>query len=359
LSGCSLPSKDSGNSKVVIESPPPTQVKVPEIKNPPNKCKSTDDHFQEFRALLSERRDLLGKDFCQVEDALRQNKQDVDEWLEQNQQDVEPSECEKIQTEYNTLRAQSSELDREIKRVSRFCPQECPTADGVVSIFEIENNDDDDDDDSPTLFIHQAQSQNASKFTTEQRALNQVNGEKYYLRIISQMRRSASVFVVGIPRDNNTSSLLFQVYCCSGGALASNYVIPFSEIGTHLNNININARVSASLGSDAFALKIAPTKILLWSAIEQKYVIITATNPVMAITLGRDNETGLLRLIYLDKMGNIVFTNLEKKRESIRVKEPNLVYYEFLAARVELMEKYPTLGYLRRIMSVLMSWGGL
>jgi hypothetical protein len=45
--------------------------------------------------------------------------------------------------------------------------------------------------------------------------------------------------------------------------------------------------------------------------------------------------------------------------ESVRVKEPNMAYYEFLAARPDLIEKYPTLRYLRDMMSVLMSWGGL
>jgi len=45
--------------------------------------------------------------------------------------------------------------------------------------------------------------------------------------------------------------------------------------------------------------------------------------------------------------------------ESIRVKEPDLVYREFLGVREDIIKKYPNLRYLQRLLRYLMNEGGL
>jgi hypothetical protein len=296
LSSCTSSLRDGNNGTVSFD---PSQIK----KQAPVNCKDANDldsKLQEFEGLLHNRRELLNEgkaNFCQVNDQLQQNQSDIKRVI----QEIEPNrqKCEAIQSRYDELSAEKVTLDEKAKRLSlsRFCPRECPAIGGVVSTFEIDN-------DGPALIRHQANSQQG--FTTKNVVdLNvQTGGKKYFWHFIPQMRRSPNIFLVGQPTDKN-NSLLFQTYCRFDEKLASSISIPFSEIGVaHKRNIEPNPRVSASLGTKGFALRIASTKILLWLTIEQKYKIISADKPVLAISLGRERGKPL-RLIYLDNEGNV------------------------------------------------------
>ncbi|EDN71548.1 hypothetical protein BGP_0725 [Beggiatoa sp. PS] len=71
-------------------------------------------------------------------------------------------------------------------------------------------------------------------------------------------------------------------------------------------------------------------------------------------------DNGIFRKdIQVKEKNFFILFYLDFLAESIRVKEVDFVYQEFLGPREDIIDKYPMLGYLRRLLHSLMVRGGL
>lgn len=271
--------------------------------------------------------------FCDVEKRLTQNERAIDRLVQgilpfdcTDGADTIGVACQFIKGEYRNLNSLRAGLDQEMAKLHRSCtgaddepkpisprvdesddgespspssvfvPKGCTAAD-TFSTFVYDGDG--------SIVRHQAQSLVGSDFNKTKFALKApASDDQYYLKLVPQKWLSPYVFVVGEPYDDN--NLLFQVYCRSDFSLIDNQTI-------RADNIEVSEEIYASYGHEAFALSIAPKSVLVWTSNHKHVAIITTKGVVLAMSLGIDEESGDLRLTYLDQAGNIVSQDVESQ----------------------------------------------
>lgn len=267
--------------------------------------------------------------FCDVEKRLRQNERAIDRLVQAilpfdctDGTDTIGVACQFIKGKYNKLNRLRARLDQEMAKWHRSCsgggvvPKPIPPVvdepgDDLTSFFVQDRCTAADTfstfvyDGDGVIVRRQAQSVEGSDFNKSKFDLEvPASDDQYYLKLAPQKWLSPYVFVVGEPYDDN--NLLFQVYCRSDFSLIDNQTILADDI-------EVSEDIYASYSHEAFALSIAPKKVLVWTSNNKHVAIITATGVVLAMSLGIDDNSGEFRLTYLDQDGNIMSIDVESK----------------------------------------------